>query len=226
MLPPPQAGLAAPSTFQYLHAHRQSAARRIVGFDADIIPPRSDVYAPLHREIGASRQPDSALASDPFRDTALRYAGFANELTEAGKASGSGFFRAINPLGWAVALGYGSADVVNKTLDKHAQVMEQSGDAREAKLRALAMMIEVAIFHTMASWLGPVFAVIKPTHTVTAKLLQGAKRRSEPWATLAALGSIAVVPKILDPIAEGVLHHVYKPVSERVVETLMSHSAP
>lgn len=227
MYPHNTGSLSAPPTFQHMLAHRNPAPQRhTVGFDSASrqMPRYPSTVAPIYRAAETAEPATAEAAKDIFRETALRYAGFANEVTEAGKASGNAFFKKINPLGWAISLGYGTSDAIDKTLNTHAEVLKKTGDHKEAKLRALAKTGEVTLFHSMASWFGPVFLIIKPTHKLADKILHGMQRKAEPWATLAALASIAVAPKILDPIAEFLLHHIYQPITNALIERHLNKS--
>jgi hypothetical protein len=156
---------------------------------------------------------------DVFHDTLLRYAGYANEFTEAGINSGVGLAKKLNPLAWITVFTYGFSDALNRSLNKHRDVLQTTGEEYEAKLRAVSTLFEMSIFHAIATWYGPVYTVIKPVGKLTEKLFKNTlKRDPRFWPSVAGLATIPFVPKVFDPITEKLLAHTYTPITERLID--------
>ncbi len=157
------------------------------------------------------RVQQSVPAVDLLHDTPLRYLGYANEVTETGRSAGVSIARALNPWAWGITLGYGMSDAVRKGLAARNQTLRETGNPAQARREGLVHFGEGLFFHTVATWVGPVFCVIKPVYKLTGKLMEVAGRRTGAVPALAALGSIGVTPRLLDPVAERLVEQVYRP---------------
>lgn len=161
--------------------------------------------------VSASPQAPSQKV-DIYRETPIRYLGFASELTETGKAAGMALAKRMNPLGWLIAIGYGLADAVDKAMNEQQQQLQRSGDAVKAKKAGVNKLGAELFFHTVATWVVPIFLILKPVYKVTDKLVTKRLGHSGPWPAIAALGAVSLIPKLLDPVAERLVEQVYTPL--------------
>jgi fission process protein 1 len=161
---------------------------------------------------------------DVFRDTLLRYAGYANEFTEAGVASGNQLAKILNPFGWITVFTYGIADALNKSFNKQREIIKGSGNEKEAKAEAVSTLVENLIFHGIATWYGPVYTVIKPIAKLTEKIMSNQfKRDPRFWPSVAGLATIPFVPKVFDPITEKLMEATYQPVADKLVKSYLDY---
>src|ERR1044072_419603 len=118
---------------------------------------------PDERSVGQTdREKLEILRHDLFRATPLRYAGYANELTEAVKHVGP--LGLLNPFGWLVALVYGCCDALHKGREREEEILSVTANPSLARAECLVMVGEVLLFHVLASWVVPVYAVILPVY--------------------------------------------------------------
>jgi len=132
---------------------------------------------------------------DIYRDTPLRYLGYANEVGEA--------FRALVHVNW-VKLSYGvaSAYVLADTNDK-AQKMSQSlpvDDASKTKKVAFAA-VDTLLWQALASVIIPGFTINRicaASLYTMGRAIPNVSLNSRKWATTAI--GLGVIPFIVHPI--------------------------
>lgn len=186
-----------------------------VRFDEEFVPKATQ------KQIDAP-----AEQRDVFRDTLLRYAGYANEFTEAGVASGNQLSKILNPFGWMTVFTYGIADALNKSFNKQREILKDSGNEKEAKAEAASTLVENIIFHGIATWYGPVYTVIKPIAKLTEKIMHSRlKRDPKFWPSAVGLATIPFVPKIFDPITEKLMEITYQPVADKLVKSYLDYTS-
>eukprot|EP01059_Diplonema_ambulator_P012759 TRINITY_DN23223_c0_g1_i1.p3 TRINITY_DN23223_c0_g1~~TRINITY_DN23223_c0_g1_i1.p3 ORF type:complete len:164 (+),score=54.97 TRINITY_DN23223_c0_g1_i1:36-494(+) len=134
------------------------------------------------------RRPDGA-PYDWWRDSNVRYLGYANEFGEA--------FRPLIPkqavwASYAVAIGYAAGDAVDKTQLE----MAKSGDTK----RSLVIGGCAAVWQFLASVTLPAFAVHKQVDLTTQVLSTRAPPAVARFGpTFSGLAVIPFLPYILDP---------------------------
>ena len=156
-----------------------------------------------------------ADAVDIWRDTPLRYLGYANECGEA--------FRAFLP-GWgvpasyAVAIGYVLADTADKAVKEWEKPAQCSSGVRGA--RVVASAADALFWQLLASvfWPGSVIHLVVAATTKTLEVLPGAD--SAAAAIAAALPVDAAGPAVLAsvPTALGLvtIPFIVEPIDETV----------
>jgi mitochondrial fission process protein 1 len=146
-----------------------------------------------------------AAAVDPYRDTSLRYMGYANEVGEA--------FTAFIPE-WGVPASYcvAASYVIFDTIDKGQKAYETADE--ENKIQdALKMSAETMTWQMLASvfWPGSIIRVVvnMSDNMLVAKLTE-----NEQFAhVLATLFGLMAIPMIIKPIDNTV---------DKVMETSIS----
>jgi len=135
---------------------------------------------------------------DIFRDTPLRYLGYANELGES--------FRSVVNVKWVVlsygvASSYVLADTISKSNKVRKELEKQPGQIK----RTLATAADVLLWQSFASVIIPGF-VINRICAGTAFLLKRTPMKKTPakWATV--LAGLASIPLIIHPIDHSVTY--------------------
>ena len=186
--------------------------------------PIAPARAPLATRLPANPVPISAYPPMPYeepgperdllRESPLRYVGYSNEVTETGKAAGVRIARAMNPLGWGLTFGYGILDAFNRAMSTQQKELKAGKSTAQAERTGQIKFGEGLFFHTIATWLGPIFLVIKPVYKITDKILHKKFNHVGPLPAFAALASIGIAPKLLDPVAEHLVDTIYQPLTE------------
>lgn len=207
----------------------------ITGYAATFSPERNNSQAKLaeeplvdlvtlqHTHIPGKSEKESSSERNILRDTLLRYLGYANEFTEAGKTSGIAIAKVLNPFAWITVFSYGIADALNRSLDKQRMILKTSGNQDEAKAKSISAFTRDILFHLTATWYGPVYFVIKPVAKLTEKVMRD-KLKKDPrfWPSIAGLITIPFVPKLFDPITEKLLEATYDPLANRAVNKYLN----
>mmetsp|Transcript_3462 Transcript_3462/g.6660 ORF Transcript_3462/g.6660 Transcript_3462/m.6660 type:complete len:158 (+) Transcript_3462:3328-3801(+) len=136
---------------------------------------------------GASDGIATGKDTDIFRDTSLRYLGYANELGEA--------FRPIAPQfvvpSYCVAFGYVICDTLHKSSEKH-----------QPKEKTIAA-VDTLVWQTLASVAIPGFTINKVVkYTQLALEKQAVSKPVVRWAPV--LVGLGVIPLIIHPIDTAV----------------------
>jgi len=136
---------------------------------------------------------------DIYRDTALRYAGYANEVGEA--------FAPLVP-GWVVPASYGVAItyVVADTVDKTRKVLEGSKYAEESTVSCAAIEGFDALVWQLAASVALPGYTIHQIVAIAVAVLQASGLDGNPvldaLPTAIGLGTIPFIVKPLDELAE------------------------
>ncbi|MEB3286536.1 MAG: hypothetical protein VKJ04_03425 [Vampirovibrionales bacterium] len=176
----------------------------------------------LHHLVDEDK-PKGPNDKDLFRDTLLRYMGYANELTAAGMNSGNKLAAKLNPAAWTTVFAYGIADAFNHAITAHEDNLKAGKDSKEAKARAASTFGENIIFHTLATWVGPVYLAIKPAGKLTELVFKTLiKQPPRAWPSIVGVALVPFVPKVFDPIVDKYLPMVYNPASEWVLQKYLN----
>lgn len=157
--------------------------------------------------------------ADLFRDTPVRYLGYANEVGEA--------FRSLVPgwtvgLSYAIASGYVLADTAHKSRETSRGQDWRSGEERRAAVGRRAM--DTLVWQGLASVAVPGFTINRLCK-VTAWLLRRQGKLPpalQGWATTAV--GLAAIPFIIRPIDAGV--HIAMDATLRPTLGLPPHYPP
>ncbi|KUF92840.1 Mitochondrial fission process protein 1 [Phytophthora nicotianae] len=130
---------------------------------------------------------DEQHVPDIWRDSLVRYLGYANELGES--------FRPIVPRlvvpSYLVAFGYVLGDTFDKATKAHAKAMEQRVSSRKRNALVVDATVDTLVWQTMASVAIPGFTI----NRVRAAKNSPVVRR---WAPTAI--GLGVIPLIIHPI--------------------------
>jgi mitochondrial fission process protein 1 len=137
----------------------------------------------------------SGVHVDIFRDTPVRYMGYANEVGEA--------FRPIFPKfvlpSYGIAFLYVGADTVNKTKDAYTKGASHS--------TAISSGLDCLVWQTLASVLIP-GKVIQGVTAMSVKAMQGAPASIAKYKSVVKFAptivGLAFIPLIIKPIDEAV----------------------
>jgi fission process protein 1 len=143
---------------------------------------------------------DASDSVDPFRDTWLRYLGYANEVGEA--------FRYVLPSlvapSYFVSIGYVLGDVLDKGLKEH-------GKSKDIK-RAMVLSFDCLMWQSLASVVLPGLVIHKVVGTVSKGVSAVASGREVlragpialPTKALPVLVGLACIPLVIEPIDHAV----------------------
>jgi fission process protein 1 len=161
---------------------------------------RPTIAAPKHVNRFKKTLKTRATAVDPYRDTSLRYMGYANEVGEA--------FTAFIPE-WGVPASYcvAASYVMFDTIDKGQKAYETADE--ENKIQdALKMSTETMTWQMLASvfWPGSIIRMVVNTsdHMLVDKL-NGNEQFAHVLATLFGLMAIPMIIKPIDTTIDKVM---------------------
>ena len=142
----------------------------------------------------------SVVLSDPFRDTWLRYLGYANEVGEA--------FRYVLPSlvlpSYFISIGYVLGDVFDKGRKEH--------DASKDVRRSMLISLDCLMWQSLASVVIPGMVIHKVVGTVSKGVSSVARGRDfisfglarVPTKSLPVLVGLACIPLVIEPIDHAV----------------------
>lgn len=146
-------------------------------------------------------QKDSAAEADPFRDTWLRYLGYANEVGEA--------FRYVLPSlvlpSYFISIGYVLGDVLDKGKKEHVRSKDMK--------RAMLTSFDCLMWQSLASVVVPGLVIHKVVGTVAKGVGSVAQGRdilmragpiALPTKALPVLVGLACIPLVIEPIDHAV----------------------
>lgn len=133
---------------------------------------------------------------DIYRDTYVRYLGYANELGESFRAFIS---KAAVRLTYVVAFGYGFADAVDKSRKQRAESISQGDSASQQNFKTASGFVQTLYWQSFASVIIPGFTInrtVALTTTIMQKVTNSpAARRWVPTAV-----GLGIIPVIIHPI--------------------------
>ena len=165
-----------------------------------MLPIRPTITVPKHVNRFNKTLKTRATAVDPYRDTSLRYMGYANEVGEA--------FTAFIPE-WGVPASYcvAASYVMFDTIDKGQKAYETADE--ENKIQdALKVSAETMTWQMLASvfWPGSIIRVIvNMSDNMLANKLTENEQTAHVLATLFGLTAIPMIIKPIDTTVDKVM---------------------